>query len=229
MKRPPSVKTIVFLVAIPPILAVATVFYASSHFKNKDQAIVAIPAVKSIHTPLTIPSPTVSPQFQPVVEVSPSPGSIPVGTPTPTPSPAPASLPQSARAFVDLFYGAYARKDKDGLGTFFTMDSTDELRLLHSHLFLGVDLQGLPGGPTLFSTNAASQWASGASIISATPQGDTGWLVSVQEKRMGANGSAIGSVSAAISLVPGIHAGDWRIAGYSRVGLSGKYEGFLIE
>jgi hypothetical protein len=184
-------------------------------------------------TPTPSPSPT-GDEVSTVDDSSPSPSAVASPTPSASPnSPVPTTqaitLPDSAKTFITNFYAAYKAKDRDRLAELFTSDTTNELKSLHSTLFKGVDLSGNPGGPTLFSTNSASQVATSYSILGSAPQGSN-WVVTVREQRVDASGASIPDQTTLITLVPATSGqGTWLIDSYTHAAGSGKYEGFLLQ
>lgn len=178
--------------------------------------------------PVATPTPTVTPLVteSPTPTPTASPAASPEVSPTPTPSNAPQNLPDSAQKTVSSFYASYKAKDIAKVGESFTPDTTNELKSLHSRLFTGRDTDGVPGGPTLFSSNSASQ-SVGSYSISSSEEDGSNWTVTVTEQRISGTGESAGSVSTVLKLTP---AGDsWQIDQYYHAGLSGKYDGFLIQ
>lgn len=166
-------------------------------------------------------SPSSNSQVQPVVE--------PSAIPTPSPSTPVSGWPESAQKLLSDFYQAYKNQDRVKLATFFTDNKTEELKSLSSRLFTGLDLNGQPGGPTLFATNSAAQTVDSYVLISATAQGN-GWIASVKEQRLDDKGQSIGETTTLLTLVSQTSQPDaWLVDGYTHLGKAGKYNGFLIE
>jgi|GEM_PF-6585954 len=180
-----------------------------------------------LEQPVSSPSPTLavnptnaSPGVSPTASTAVSP--TPIATASPLPSPI--VLPQSAVTFLANFYAAYNQQDRARLETYFTVDTSD----LRSELFNGTNAQGVPGGPTLFTTSSADQHSTGYSIISSVVEG-SGWLVTVQEQRVNGGGAAISPVTTIVTLVPGTGSSVWLIDNYSYSGGTGKYAAFITK
>jgi hypothetical protein len=141
----------------------------------------------------------------------------------------PASSVVSARTFalarVTAFYAADKAKDTARLALMFTPDVTLDDKSLHSRLFAGTDLDGTPGGPTLFGSNSVGQSVSFYRIVSILPRAK-GWSVTVNEQRENSDGTAAGPVIALFVLMPG--GPGWLIDSYTR-GQGGKYDAFLVQ
>lgn len=155
-------------------------------------------------------------------------GTEPSASPSPTVKPAVTQLPDSAKTIIANFYAAYKDRDASRLGQFFTPDNSDDLKSYHATLFTGKDLSGNPGGPTLFSTNTASQYASGYTIIGSAQQGGN-WVVTIKEGRLNGSDKKVDDTTALMTLVPGKDSTSWSIDEYYRAGSGGKYNAFLTQ
>jgi hypothetical protein len=156
-----------------------------------------------------------------------SPTSLPTSTPSPTASPTPSgvALPDTLQTQMARFYTAYSAADKQGLATFFSADTDASSQQLHSLLFG----DGSTGGPTLFSTDNASERVTEYTAISWSVSG-SGWTVIVKESRMSASGTALPSENAVLSWVPSSNANNsWLLESYTHTGSTGKYSGFLTQ
>jgi len=138
-------------------------------------------------------------------------------------------LPSTAQAFIANFYAAYQAKDSDRLASYFTSDTTADLISLHSRLFKGTDPQGNPGGPTLFSSNSASEVVKSYVIITSAAQ-NSNWVITIKEQRLAASGQEVGEQTNLMTLVP-VQGGtsNWQIDSYTHTGSSGKYNAFLLQ
>lgn len=172
------------------------------------------------------PSLEASPSASPTPDVSPSPSSSPEITSAPSLSTPAAQLPTAAKAKLDAFFAAYKAKDIQALSTMFVPDTTTELKSLHSRLFTGLDVDGSPGGPTLFSSNSASQSTAEYTLLSSTQEGQN-WKVTLSEKRLSGTGGDAGTVQT--TMVLSQDGGEWKVSQYFHVDSAGKYDGFLIN
>ena len=178
---------------------------------------------------------TSNPSIQPSASASVTPLATPAASPTvsltPIASPSqtveePVTLPSSASTFLQRFFLAYGNKNRTSLSGFFTPDPTPELLSVHSRLFTGLDTNGNPGGPTLFSSNSANQVTTSYVMTSSAKLG-TGWQVKLKEQRSDINGGTVGSVNTVMDIVP--KGADWQVDSYFHAAYSGKYDGFLSE
>jgi hypothetical protein len=175
-------------------------------------------------------SSTPTPTVQSVTSATPT--LIPTSTstpPAPTVSPISTSLPDSAKAFLANFYAAYKNKDLARLAASFTADTNTTDQSMYSRLFTGKDLNGMPGGPNLFSTNSAAQYVTSYSIMQSNPSGKD-WQIMVNEQRSDVAGGGNTKDVTVVTLTPApTGQGTWLIASYSHANNSGKYDGFLLE
>lgn len=210
------------------ILVVGGVFYGAWKWKDQQSSSSQlqrndVTTPSSTNTPAVVAVTATPTETASTSAASTSPGASPIPTVTA------AVLPDTAKAVIANFFVAYKAQDKARLSIFFTADSTNELKSEHATLFTGVGLNGDPGGPTLFATNTASQYATSYSILGLAPQGDN-WIVTLSENRVVSNGQSIGSTTTLMTLVPGAAGQEaWLIDDYYRAGSSGKYSAFLVE
>lgn len=154
-----------------------------------------------------------------VSTLSPSASVSPVASPGGSPSSS-TSLPQSAQTFLSNFYSTYQKMEAKNLQSYFTEDTTD----LRSTLFTGLDTRGLPGGPTLFSSNSASERATSFNVIGSTKSGNN-WQLEIQEQRVDLQGNKLSPMVTEMVIIPS--GTSWLIDRYSREGKTGKYNAFL--
>lgn len=190
---------------------------------------VLVGMLHDARSPQTDPTPTPT---MAVVSPTPSPEQTPAASPAPevspgsTPTPGAAELPSSAQTFLANFYAAFSGYDSARLNTYFTEDSSAELRSVRLRLFTGQDEQGIPGGPTLFATNTADQRAIGYAVTRSIPQGN-GWLVTIQEQRVDGQQRPVADTMILMTLVPAPNnVGTWLVDAYHRTSETGKYSGF---
>lgn len=211
-----------------PIIIVAVVMAATlkaNQIRLKSGLSQNNPSPSSSISPSAAPS--TSPSTSP--SASPSPSSVPTVQSVASATPTPASLPDSAKAFLANFYAAYKNKDLTRLAASFTADTNNSDQSMHSRLFTGKDLNGMPGGPNLFSTNSASQYVTSYSIMQSNPSGQD-WQIMVNEQRSNVIGGGNTQVVTMVTLAPApAGQGTWLIASYSHANNSGKYDGFLLE
>ena len=187
------------------------------------------PKVVSTSTSTATPLPTATPSPTATASASasatPSPTATATASASASASASATTLPAAPQATVSEFYTAYKAKKASVIAGLFTADTTTELQSLHSRLFTGVDTDGDPGGPTLFSTNSASQSASSYTILSVTQQGSA-WDLSLSEQRLSGTGASAGTVQTMMVLVD--QSGSWKIDSYYYAGSPvGKYDGLL--
>jgi hypothetical protein len=182
---------------------------------------------------------------QPVAVVSPEISSsptanvvVPAQTPTPSPSvqptPSPTesaiSLPASVSTFLANYYTAYSASDRARMESYFTVDTSTDLRELRSLLFTGKDLQGNPGGPLLFDSATTSERVTSYAVQNVAVSG-RGWSITVQEQRTTSQGVALSPVSVTLLVLPGqsVEQSAWLIDSYTRTGQANqdKYAAFF--
>ena len=180
----------------------------------------------------TTPTPTISVGTpSPLVSSVPSPSPSPSPTPTPTPTLSPgmspsATLPISVQSFLSTFYADYKAKNAGALSVLFTSDGSSSDTFSHAHLFKGTDPDGTnPGGPTLFSTDSASQTVAGYTVQQQVQTGDN-WQLTISEERVSGSGDSVGNQTTTMILVPSNS--TWLISLYYHQGAAAsKYDGFL--
>ncbi|CAN5133668.1 hypothetical protein BH11PAT4_BH11PAT4_1610 [soil metagenome] len=136
------------------VAAVAALAYLT--FSAKDATPVAVSPTPS---PTASASPSASPQASPTVSPTPT------GSPSPSPS---ASVAPELPAAVASFYTAYERQDVAGVFADFTPASTNDERELLSVLRDGKDLNGIPGGPTVFQSASVTVTMKSIAMVSTT-------------------------------------------------------------
>lgn len=221
LRKPHPHTALAIILGILPLLAVAVIMFLAIRSDQVKQSKKNLTPQGSLATA----TPTASPVVEPVVEPTVSANSDEVSNEEDGLT----LLPGSAKTFLANFYAAYKQKDSERLGEMFTPDQTDEYRSLHARLFTGIDLQGNPGGPTLFSTNSASGYVDGYSLLGAASQ-DKNWVVTVKENRFSSEGKAVGEQTAIFTITPKNDENSiWLIDSYIHTGASGKYNGFIIQ
>jgi hypothetical protein len=219
MKQPKNLHTAYATLLAGLVIVVIGAILINQVRYQKNQLVVDSPVptnpLAASPTPSVTPTPAVSP--------------IPTPSPTPTPTITAAQLPKSATTFLANFYAAYNQADRTRLAAYFSPDTTAELRSLHARLFTGVDPEGNPGGPTLFTTSSAIQKATGYTVVTSALQAGN-WIVTVQEQRVDGDGKAISPITTILTLVPSTNpTGSWLIDSYVHTGEVGKYNGFLTQ
>jgi hypothetical protein len=213
-----SRRTVTYIVSgcLVVVFAVGSLVWAdhrSSKAPSRSTLVTSTPVVS------TTPVVTFTPPATPTSSITPS------ATPSASPTASiVSSLPVSAQAMVSAFYNADTARQSAQVAAFFTPDTTAEDKSLHARLFTGIDTNGNPGGPTLFSDGAPQSVAT-YTITSSVPQG-ANWQVSVSEQRVSESSAADGAQVTMLVLVP--KGNSWLISDYYQQGqLVSKYDGFL--
>jgi hypothetical protein len=115
---------------------------------------------------------------------------------------------------VAAFYAAYQKQDVAGVFADFTAASTDDERELLSILRDGKDLNGIPGGPTLFQSASVTVTMSSIAVVS------TSATATVVNETITTDG-VTATRKRTFKLLNG------KITAYQKDGNDGKYSGFF--
>lgn len=161
------------------------------------------------------PSPTPSPLVSPTPSSSPTPTATASTTPTPSPTPSPsASVSAELPAVVTSFYSAYRQQDAELVFQQFTAPTTDDERELLSLLKDGKDLNGIPGGPTLFQSASVTFTITKVALVTATST-----MVTVDET---VTAEGVSTTRRRLFTLASA-----KIASYKKPSSDGKYSGFF--
>ncbi len=162
-------------------------------------------------TPTSTPTPTPVVSSTPSSSPTPSPSATPISTPTPTPS---ASVSAELPAVVTTFYSAYRQQNVELIFQQFTAPATNDERELLSLLKDGKDLQGIPGGPTLFQSASVTFTITKVTLVSATSTN-----ITVDET---VTSEGVETMRRRLFTLSGA-----KIASYKKSTSDGKYSGFF--
>lgn len=199
------------------VTAVALFF---THAKQPLPAKKTVAVISASPTPIALPS--LSPSASPITTFTPSPS--PSVTPNASADPVPSTVSQM---FV-TFFAAFKAQNALSLHTMFVVDTDADLKSLGSRLFTGMDLNGVPGGPTLFQTNSAGERATEYEILSVNQVGSA-WHAMFREQRVSIAGAVVAPALTQMTLVPSSTSGTWLISQYAYQTTTGKYDAFIVQ
>ena len=222
LRKPHPHTTLAIILGLFPVAAAIIIIIVTIAIKDR---VNNKPLTEQTDTTAT---PTATATVQPVAEPSSTATATPSATATAT-STATETLPDSAKSFLANFYTAYKAKDSSRMATMITTDTGDDSQT-HSTLFKGVDLNGNPGGPTLFSSNGVpSESVQSYSILNSVKR-NSNWTVTVREQRVNNSGASVGERTTTLTLAPASESnGNWLIDSYIPSGGTGKYSAFLVQ
>lgn len=221
MKNPLNPRVSRFLLVALLVLVILGGLTWAWQARNKERDEDVIEAIAS-----PTPSPTATPTESP--SPTPSPSVSPTASPSSSPTATSTAFPETANKQLTAFYAAFVAGNRKGMEAFFTTDASAELRSLRSRLFTGADLDGTPGGPTLFDTSSASQKVTKYQIDSKSASGGNYIVMATETRTDLSTNQTLSAVKTKLILTPSADGTSWLIDSYTRVGgTTGKYDALI--